>query len=143
VSSLIPESDHVVRFCNALCIEDGEIQASAFQLKDNEQYLSCNWVECLKKDSKREAAQEILKAYDRKGFKVNRKKGHFAVLNVGNTKSLVKAQRCDLSGIEFLHIGKDSDPSYSGIYHLENYNAEEIGELICQSIIESIPIREL
>jgi hypothetical protein len=44
----IPDTDHVARYCKASTVEDGEISAAAFMLREDERYLSVNWLEELK-----------------------------------------------------------------------------------------------
>ena len=45
----IPDSDHVGRYCGARTVDNGEISAAAFMLRNTEEYLSVNWLEELKR----------------------------------------------------------------------------------------------
>ena len=50
---VIPDKDHIARFCNKKSIYQGKIGASAFLLRKNhEPCLSVNWLEYLKCQNK-------------------------------------------------------------------------------------------
>lgn len=126
----IHKEDHVSRYCRPGTIEGGEVQASAFQLKPNEEYLSVNWLEYFGARNLEEAIQCVRLAFQRKGYGVS-KNGRFAVLGVEEALTVVsQAHSCSLN-IE--HRPTDDDPSHSGIfgYHIEDIEiASELSMLL-------------
>jgi len=43
----IPDKDHIARLCSPKTVPDGQIEASAFLLRRDEESLSINWLESL------------------------------------------------------------------------------------------------
>lgn len=136
---IIPDSDHVARYCKPSTIEDCQIQATAFQLRPKDKSLSVNWLEFLKCSDRNEEIAAIQKVYNNK-LKV-RSNARVAVLNVGKTRSKVLFESVDQRSLEFKHNPLDfpddplkTDPSHSGIYNIK-HDDEMIAELIL-SVIE-------
>lgn len=124
---IIPDSDHVARYCKPSTIDGDEIQATAFFLRPEEPDLSVNWLEFFKLKSREKEISEIQKIYSRKFKKVS-SNARIAVLNVGETKIKVLESE-DKRNLKFKHNPLQEDPSHSSIYDMRP-NAEEIAELI-------------
>ncbi len=123
---VIPDEDHVARFCKKTTIYQGEIQASAFILrKKYEPCLSVNWLEYLKCQNREEEIIEIRNILSSK-LALHRD-AKIAVLNVGEVCDL------DRENLEVLHNPALSDPSHSGIYS-QKEDEGLIAELILQVI---------
>jgi len=43
----IPDQNHIARFCRPWQVHEEQIQATAFMLREGEEYLSVNWLEFL------------------------------------------------------------------------------------------------
>lgn len=75
---IISDSDHVSRYCSPSRVEEDEPLATAFELDDDDEYLSVNWLEYWNVSGKDEAMNCIRGEFDREV----RHNGRFAVLNV-------------------------------------------------------------
>ncbi|MCY3630964.1 MAG: hypothetical protein OXI05_10745 [Bacteroidota bacterium] len=86
--------------------------ASAFALKDNEEFLSVNWIEYFKGLSKEQAIDRVRDAFRKKNYRIKRS-GRFALLKVREVKTVIS----DLSPSPFKieHQPEENDPSHSGI----------------------------
>ena len=62
----IPDSDHVGRYCKASTVENGEISAAAFMMRETEEYLSVNWLEVLKSPSRASQIRDLQELYTKK-----------------------------------------------------------------------------
>lgn len=62
----IPDQDHVARYCKSTQAPDGQIQATAFMLRANEETLSVDWLEFLKCSSRKDEIAEIQEIYSKK-----------------------------------------------------------------------------
>lgn len=138
----IPDSDHISRFCRPMQVADGQIQASAFMLRADEENLSVNWLEFLKCSSRED---EVLKIQDI--YSANLTVGasaKIAVLNVGEVRYKILTESLDSRNIEVLHDPLEDDLSHSEIYNLKQDN-ELIAELILETVHESgvYPARRL
>jgi len=130
----VPEADHVARYCRASSVENGEISAAAFMLRQGEEYLSVNWLEELKRPSRTTQIRSLQEVYARK-LRV-RTGARIAVLNVGALRSNVERKSPDRRLLPVLHepIIPD-DPSHAGIYEVP-YDDETIAELIVEVVQE-------
>lgn len=137
----LPNSDHIARYCKPMCVPDGEIQATAFMIRQNDENLSVNWLEYLNCSSRENEVSEIRNIYSSK-LKVSTK-ARVAILNVGQVKQKIFTDSEDRRNIEILHdpkIDDPPDPSHSGIYNLRP-DDELIAELIRETVLESYPVR--
>jgi hypothetical protein len=135
----IPEADHVARYCKASTVEAGEISATAFMLRQGEEYLSVNWLEELKRPNRAAQIASLQEVYARKlrvaaGARI-------AILNVGVLRTNVERKSLDRRLLPVLHepIIPD-DPSHAGIYEIP-YDDETIAELIVEVVQEKHPAR--
>ena len=133
----IPNSDNIARFCKPSTAPNGEIQATAFMLRKNEESLSVNWLEFLKCSDRAEEIKKIQKIYS-ETLSVSRN-ARIAILNVGEMRDIVRTESPDNRNIEVLHDPiPDGDQSHSEIFNLKQDN-EVIAELILEVIRENQP----
>lgn len=135
----IPNQNHVARYCSPMHVPDGEIQATAFMLRQVDTSLSVNWLEYFKCSSRAGEIDELRKAYAAKNLIV-KAAGRIAVLNVGEVRNEVLTESPDSRNLEILHDPLENDPSHSGIYNLRN-DDELIAELILETILKTYPAR--
>jgi hypothetical protein len=135
----IPDSDHVARYCGGRTVDDGEIQATAFMLREGEEYLSVNWLEALSRSDRTSEIRELQDLYARKlhvGVAAR-----IAILNVGAVRAKVVRESQDMRLLRVLHepIIPD-DPSHAGIYDIP-HDDDLVAELIAQAVLENHPAR--
>ena len=139
----IPENDHISRLCDNKHVHDGQIQATAFQLRKGEEGLSINWLELLQCSNREIEINEIRKTLFSK-LSIG-KRAKIAVLNVGKTCNHVLLESEDNRNLDVLHDPIDtveiSDPSHSEIYNLK-YEDESISELILETVLETYPVHQ-
>jgi hypothetical protein len=135
----IPDNDHIARLCHNKYVADEQIQATAFQLRRNEDGLSVNWLEFLNCSSRQNEIVEIRKIYAETFSSVGTR-AKIAVLNVGEVREKVVTESLDKRELDFLHDPLVGDPSHSGIYNLKPDN-ELIAELILETVRETYPAR--
>jgi hypothetical protein len=136
----VPDSDHVARYCKASTVENGEIQATAFMLREGEEYLSVNWLEALSRSDRTSEIRELQDLYARKLNRVGAA-ARIAILNVGALRTKVERESQDMRLLRVLHepIIPD-DPSHAGIYDIP-YDDDFVAELIAQAVLEKHPAR--
>jgi len=135
----IPDQNHIARFCRPRQVADGQIQATAFMLRVDEESLSVNWFEFLNCPSRESEIDELRKTYSAK-LRVGLH-AMIAVLNVGGIREKVLKESLDRRNLEVLHNPAVGDPSHSGIYNLKQ-DDELIAELILETVCESYPARK-
>ena len=132
----VPPEEHVVRYVRPTEVDDGEVSAGAFMLRESEASLSVNWKEKLPGDP-----HEYLTAL-RKVIRLRlARNGRFATLNVGRTK------RHLLSHHDPIDIRSDPldrtddyppDPSHAGVTGLPAWQdhsvAVFVGELLAACV---------
>lgn len=138
-SDKIPEQDHIARYCKPTTVEDEQIQATAFMLREGEESLSVNWLEFLNCTNRESEIEEIRSIYSRKLKRVGAN-AKIAVLNVGEVREKVIKESQDRRNLEVLHNPENDDPSHSGIYNLKQDN-ELIAELILETVSENYSAR--
>lgn len=134
----IPDQDHVARYCKPTTVQEGQIQATAFMVRKDEESLSVNWLESLNCSGREQEIKELQRII---ANKLNVKAGaRIAVLNIGAISKKVLTESMDRRIIEVLHEPSEGDPSHSGIYNLR-VEDEEIAELILETVNESYSAR--
>lgn len=139
----IPDNDHVSRFCDNKHVVDNQIQATAFQLRRNEESLSVNWLESLNCTNRENEIDEIQQVLSQK-LKIGTR-ARIAILNVGETCQSVLTETEDSRILEVLHDPEDtpiSDPSHGGVYNLRYNDHPFISELILETVLETFPARQ-
>ncbi len=135
---IIPDDDHIARFCRPSHISNGTIQATAFMVRKIEQCLSVNWLEFLNCSNRNDEITEVRKIYNKKlAVSAN---AQIAVLNVGTLRNSIETESLDNRVLEVLHNPSSNDESHSGIY---NYKSDDelIAELMLETIEEAYPSR--
>ncbi len=135
----IPDEHHVARYCKPSQCQDGEIQATAFLLRMNEESLSVNWMEFLNCPNRESEIAQLRSIYSAKFTHVSAR-AKIAVLNVGDVRKKVFAESQDRRDLKFLHDPEVDDPSHSMVYNLKP-DFELIAELILQTAPENYPAR--
>lgn len=139
----VPDKYHISRYCGGSHIENGGISGTAFRLRERngkqEKYLSVNWLECLKKESRKAEIQEIQIILNRKLQRVG-SKAKIAVLNVGELREYVSNNSEDGRDLHVLHKPEPDDPLHSGIHNLRP-DDDLIADLIAQIVQETHPAK--
>lgn len=86
---------------------------AAFELREDEGYLSVNWLEYLRRPDLLAAINLVRASFRRKGFRLARN-GRFSVLNVGAIKAAV-AEAADRP-LQLRHLRSRLDKSHAGIF---------------------------
>ncbi len=134
----IPDQSHIARFCRPMQVHDGQIQATAFMLRADEESLSVNWLEFLNCSNRESEITKIRKIYSNK-FTVGAR-AKMAILNVGEVRKKVLTESPDGRNLEVLHAPLGNDQSHSEIYNLKQ-DEELIAELILETVRESYDAR--
>lgn len=135
---ILPDSDHVARYCKGSTVDDGEVQATAFMLRDGEEYLSVNWLEDLNWPDRKSEIGALQELYSRK-LSV-RTAARIAILNVGTFRTKVAHESPDMRRLRVSHEPIPEDPSHTGIYDFSS-DDDIIAELIAQTVLEVYPAR--
>jgi hypothetical protein len=127
----IPVQNHIARFCRPMQVHDGQIQATAFMLRADEESLSVNWLEFLNCSSRKCEITKIRTIYS-ETFNVGAR-AKIVVLNVGEVCEKVLTESPDGRNLEVLH-----DPLVNDQSHSEIYNLKQDDELIAELILETV-----
>ena len=136
----IPDQNHIARFCRPMQAPEGQIQATAFMLREiDKNHLSVNWLEFLNCSSRESEITKIRTIYS-ETFTVGAR-ARIAILNVGEVREKVLTESPDGRNLEVLHDPLINDPSHSGIYNLKQ-DDELIAELILETVRDSYSARK-
>ena len=94
----IPDQNHIARFCRPMQVPEGQIQATAFMLREGEESLSVNWLEFLNCSSRESEIAKIRTIYS-ETFTVGAR-ARIAVLNIDETRKKVLAESPDGRNLE-------------------------------------------
>jgi len=130
----IPDQNHIARFCRPMQAPEGQIQATAFMLRADEESLSVNWLEFLNCSNRESEITKIRTIYS-EIFTVGAR-AKIAILNVGEVRKKVLTESPDGRNLEVRHDPLIDDLSHSGIYNLKQ-DDELIAELILETVRES------
>lgn len=136
---LVPNSDHISRYCKSTCIDKGRINGTAFYLRDGEESLSVNWLEFLKCPHRAEQIRIIRRVLETKLNLSSRAK--IAVLNVGDLKKYVYLESADNRKLDVIHnpiLEPHPDPSHSEICNLRP-DYDVIADLLADIVQEDYP----
>lgn len=125
--TIIPDNNHVARYCKPTTVENNEILATAFLMKPIDESLSVNWLEYLKLPTREKEISKIQDVYNKK-LNVS-SKSKIVVVNVGLARKKVSVESDDRRNLLFKHDPSKEDPSHSGIFNLKP-DDEMIAELI-------------
>lgn len=109
---VLPDTNHVSRYCSPATIESGVILPAAFQIRDNESYLSVNWLEHLSTVSPELAINMVREVFRRKAYTLKRG-GKFVRFNVGDVRKVIQSTTHTVIQIE--HLPEENDASHAGI----------------------------
>ncbi len=135
----IPPHHHVSRYCRGgSLLKNGEVTGTSFFLRDNDEYLSVNWLEFLELDDRDSEIKEVRRVL---GTKLNLgSTAKIAVLNVGDMQDHVRKNSLDHRDLRILHRPDDPsdkpDPSHSGIFETRQ-DEQLIAELIAEKVLET------
>jgi hypothetical protein len=139
---IIPDENHLARYCKTTQIDNGEIQASAFLLRNNEEGLSVNWLEFLQCISRESEIAKIRDIYYSRFGRIGAG-AKIAVLNAGETRNKVREETTDSRNLDVIHfpfIDDDEDDSHSEIRNMRP-DEELIAELIAETVHSTFPAR--
>ena len=119
----IPDQNHIARFCRPLQVNEEQIQATAFMLREGEECLSVNWLEFLNCSNRENEITKLRTIYS-ETFTVGAR-AKIAVLNVGEVRKKVLTESPDGRNLEVLHDPLINDLSHSGIYNLKQIHCSQ------------------
>ena len=132
----LPNEDNIVRYARPKQVRDGEVDGTAFILREVESGLSVNWLNYFEGMAKAEQLDEVRRLIR---LKVS-PNGRFAELNVGTTLRQISGE---LSAIRVVRSPLDAegsfeaDPSHSEVLGLpsrDTAEAEMIGDMLAECI---------
>ena len=131
----LPLPDHVARYCKPTTIDAGEVQASAFLLREGEPYLSTNWLEQLDQGELETQLRLLREVCKTKGLRLATT-GLLARFNVGDTKQVVIRECNKHIPFDVLHKPEDNDSSHSGMCGIVD-EVELVAELLVEAIMST------
>lgn len=133
----LPLQDHTARYCpGSKLTEDGGIAPTAFHLRQEEVYLSVEWLECLAQPSRVDEIKEVINILSGKLRLGNSAK--IAVLNIGTVCHHVR--EASMYSVRFLREPEPDDPAHSGI-HDTIQDEMMIAELIAERVAQMHPVK--
>lgn len=139
---VIPDIDHVARLCKGSSInEDGTVAASAFVLRQSEDYLSVNWLEYFSQLDRAGQLNEIRSVFAKK-MKISNT-NRLAILNVGLSRHAVREGTTSRRDLAFLHEPENHphvDESHSGIFEIGSDDLAVV-ESLAASVTNVVPAR--
>lgn len=140
---IVPDTDHITRFCRPKQVdENGQIQGSAFILREVDEGLSVNWLEKLNCSNRGDEIVEIRNVYY-STFNSIGARARLAVLNVGGVRNKVRSGTMDNRNLEVVHtpiVDTDETDTHSEIHNMRP-DHELIAELILEAVLETYPAR--
>ncbi len=128
----LPPQDHIARYCGGSHIsEDGQIAPTAFHLRHDEEYLSVQWLEYLKREDRPAEIREV--RWILSGSMSLGTTARIGVLNVGEVCTYV--EEATGLNISVLHEPIPNDHSHCGI-HDTSQDEDLIAELIAEKVLE-------
>ncbi len=133
----VPDQDNISRYCKPKTLgKDGRPSRTSFMLRQDEDYLSVNWLEYFG-DIGQEAQLDQIRRHITLSLAAT---GKFAILNVGRTLERVHTNS-DKQNVAVLHEPTPEDRSHSGI-HGYSYEDDLVADLIAEAVQETYPTRE-
>lgn len=118
---LIPKEDHVTRFHSKLHYDSGteEVLSEAFKLRENEDYVSCAWVEHHNNKQEDDEKRDITRILSKgKPYPNGIRPGAYSTLKVETIYNI--AQNIN-EEIKVTHEPSEGALSHAGIYHSNNF----------------------
>ena len=134
-SKIIPGNNRVARFCKASSILEGQPTGASFLLRQNESYLSVNWLEKLGLSTLDKELTSLLSIYN-KTFKEGTitARTRTAILHVDKTIEHVSDATEGKTSLIVTHEPSKNTKSHAGIWGY-SFAENMIAELIAQSVI--------
>jgi hypothetical protein len=131
----LPDQDHISRYCAPKTLADGHPTGASFMLRQDEEYLSVNWLEYFG-DIGMDAQINNIREYIELSLAAS---GLFSVLNIGEIIDYVQSN--GEKHLAILYEPTSGDPSHSGIY---DYRHEDdlIADLMSEIVIETHPSKK-
>jgi len=115
--------------------------ATAFMLREGEEFLSVNWLKELKCPDRAGEVRALQDLYARKMTRVGAG-ARIAILNVGTLRTEVENESPARRRLRVLHEPIiPEDPSHAGIYDIPYDDREIVAELIARVVLEIHPAR--
>ena len=122
---VIPDSNHVSRYCKPSAVYQDRPLVAAFVLRINEANLSVNWLEFLGTRSLEGAIRKVRSGFVGRGYQL-RPNGRFVALNVGRCReAATQVER----QIRVKHLPIDGDCSHAGIVGIRENDLELAAEI--------------
>jgi hypothetical protein len=138
----IPPDHHVSRYCRGGSLLNGEVTGASFFLRDDDEYLSVNWLDFLGLGDRDSEIVEVRRVLGTK--LIMGSTAILAVLNVGNTQDHVRQNSQDNRHLRILHRPDEPpdkpDLSHSGIFDTKE-DEQFIAELIAEKVLETYAAR--
>jgi hypothetical protein len=131
----LPDHDHISRYCAPKTAQDGQPTGASFMLRQDEEFLSVNWMEYFG-DIGIDAQINKIREYIELSLAAS---GLFAVLNVGEI--IDQVQRNSERQIAVLYEPTPGDQSHSGVYGYR-YEDDLVADLIAEFVIETHPAKK-
>ena len=121
MSNEISDTDYIVRYCRPNTIIRNQISSPAFEIRNNEEYISVNWISS--KIDVNVGLEQIKMILEQKKFRV-RQNGRFVILNTGIIKSAIY----ELTGIKISihHKRTFDDPTHASISPIGTNNRQKL-----------------
>lgn len=135
----IPPEHNISRYCGGgSLLSNGEVSGASFMLREDEPYLSVNWLEHLNLSDRSAEIAEIRRVLATK-LTVG-KTAKIAILKVGQVQGHVRRESPDQRALRILHRPDEPpelpDPSHSGIFDMK-LDDKLIADLIAQTVTET------
>ncbi len=138
----IPSQNHVSRYCSPTrCTESGQAMGTAFFPRENEEYLSVNWLETFGLATRSEELEEVKRILRLKGYTL-KSSGKMAVLNVKEIIDYVMINSPEKRKLNILHNPDRLDSSHSGIYGYR-FDDHLIADLIAETVQDTYSLHEM
>ena len=138
----IPPDHHISRYCKGSSILDDEVTGASFALRDDDDYLSVNWLEFLGLGDRNDEIEEVRRVLGTKLRVTGTAK--LAVLNVSDTQDYVRQNSEDDRDLKILHRPNEPpdkpDISHSGIFDTKE-DEQLIADLIAERVLETYAAR--
>lgn len=110
----LPDVNHVSRYRRPATLSPkGRLLPDAFYIRENESFLSVNWVEYFQKPDFPAAIHRVREVFQAKGFRLAHR-GSFAVLRVGAVNGVVNKNQG--TTFRIYRMPSANDPSHAAIY---------------------------
>ena len=121
LTMLIPKKDHVTRFHSTRHYDQntGNVLPIAFELRENEEFVSCAWVEYPGNKNEDDEKRDITKSLLKSMLSPNCiRRGVYSTLQVDTIYSIAHNSK---ETIKVTHEPSGLAPSHAGIYHSNNF----------------------